>query len=126
MTGAMRLTGQRILIVEDDGFVAADATAALENASADVIAAPRIREAIDVATHVDLAAALLDINLNGAECTPVCKILDRRKVPFAFCTGYHHSHVMDRWPQAPVLHKPVTPEDLFDCVAGLAQPLQPA
>jgi CheY-like chemotaxis protein len=123
----MRLIGQRILIVEDDGFVAADAIATLQNAGADVIAAPRVTEAINVATCADLSAAVIDINLGGgAECTPVCKILDQRKVPFAFCTGYQHSHVMDRWPQAPVLHKPVTPDDLLDCVAGLARPLQPA
>ena len=54
------LVGQKILVVEDNGLVAADTTAILEDAGADVIAAPRIREAVDVAARADISAAVLE------------------------------------------------------------------
>ena len=118
--------GQRILVVEDNGLIAANTTAILEDAGAEVFAAARVREAVDVADRADISAAVLDIDLAGAECTPVCDILDRRRVPFVFYTGQYHSHVMDRWPLAPVVSKPALPKDLLDCVDRAIQGLQPA
>ena len=120
------LIGQRILVVEDNGLVAADTSAILEDAGAEVIAAPRIREAVDVAARADLSAAVVDIDIAGAECTPVCEILDRRRVPFVFYTGQYHHHVMDRWPHAPILLKPALADDLLDCVERALQRLQHA
>ena len=120
------LIGQKILVVEDNGLVAADTTAILEDAGAEAIAAPRIREAVDVAARADLSAAVVDIDIAGAECTPVCEILDRRRVPFVFYTGQYHSLVMDRWPHAPVLLKPALADELLDCVERALQRLQHA
>ncbi len=120
------LIGQRILVVEDNGLVAADTTAILEDAGAEVFAAARVREAVDVAARADISVAVLDIDLAGAECTPVCDILARRRVPFVFYTGQYHSHVMDRWPHALVVLKPALADDLLDCVDRAIQGLQPA
>jgi DNA-binding response OmpR family regulator len=120
------LAGHKILIVEDAGFVAADLTEILMGAGAEVIAALRLREAQEVAARADFSAAVLDINLAGAECTGVCEILDERRIPFMFYTGYYHSHVMDRWPQAPVVLKPALAADLLECVARVVRQVEHA
>jgi DNA-binding response OmpR family regulator len=120
------LIGQKILVAEDNGLVAADTIAILEDAGAEVFAAARVREAVDIAARANISAAVLDIDLAGAECTPVCEILERRQVPFVFYTGQYDSHVMDRWSHAHVVLKPALSDDLLNCVDRAIKGLQPA
>lgn len=64
--------------------------------------------------------ALLDVNLGGGETAfPVAEALRQRGVPFAFATGYGVLP-SDRYPETPLIHKPVDLEQLLPVVQAFA------
>ena len=114
---AASLRGQRVLIVEDEPFIALDMEATFSSAGAQVISKHHVREAFEAAQNADITAAVLDVNLGDGDCAPLCEVLARRQVPFIFHTGYVDGGPIDRWPR-PVVAKPATRDELLDCLAG--------
>lgn len=85
------IRGHRILVVEDEYLIAAEASQRLHALGAEVHGpVGTVAEAMDLLERPDeqLDAALLDINLNGQMVYPVAAFLKMRDVPFAFITGY--------------------------------------
>jgi len=83
------LAGKRILVVEDEAMVAMLIEDMLNDLGCDVVGpAMRIEHALQLAETAALDAAILDINLGGVRSDPVANILDRRRVPTLFATGY--------------------------------------
>lgn len=107
-------TGARVLLVEDEALIAADAMERLEEAGFIVAAtASSLHEAELAATTADIDAAVLDVNLRGEQSFPVADILNTRGLPFVFVTGYQAAGLFpDRFKEAQVVRKPAPPGSL--------------
>ena len=115
------LTGKYILIVEDEYFIAADLSRAVEAEGATILG-PFCDLALAMAAvrdnHVD--AALLDIDVNGERCYPVAELLEERAVPFLFLSGYDRTTLPRRFRSAPSLLKPFRTDAVLREIARLA------
>ena len=116
------LAGKTILVVEDEYFQAEDLEQALVKAGARLagpcpsVAAGRI--ALD---GEPIDAAVLDINLGGEDVYALAEILDTRKIPFLFATGYDRASLPRSYRGIPVLEKPFGIEQLLDALVGLCE-----
>ena len=117
---ATRLSGLRLLVVEDESLIALDLVDRLETAGAEVAAPVSTEEqALDVIGDGDFDCALLDANLHGEPVDGIAAALVRRTIPFVFITGYGRSGLPVSFQHAPVLSKPVNDEQLFDAISGI-------
>ena len=114
MTGG--LTGKRILVVEDEYYIAADLKRALDQAGA-VVVGPTgsIEQGLDLAAG-PVDAALLDVNLHGKTSFEVAERLDRRGVPFMFLTGYDSWAMPLRYESVARLTKPYLLSKVIEAV----------
>ena len=122
-----KLSGERVLVVEDEALVAMlledelrDAGATVLGPAACVDAAMRLIDG--AAAEGGLSAAVLDIDLQGTSVTPVADRLAALGVPFLFVTGYGEGRDTGGHAAAPVLPKPFDPEWLVAAVEILASP----
>ena len=77
----------------------------------------RLESAMQMARQRALDGAILDINLNGRPCFPVCAILSARRIPFMFLTGYPHAAIPIEYRGAPLIAKPFEPNEMKEIVA---------
>ena len=104
---ASRLTGLRILVVEDVGMVAMALKAMLEEIGCRVIGtASRLQEAEEICRREDLDGVLLDVNLSGQYSYPVVEILRNREIPFIIMSGYDTAQLRPDLSEAPQMQKP--------------------
>lgn len=98
----------KILVVEDQYFLADDLRRALIAGGAEVVGpAPSEGEALELlARHERLDAAILDIDLRGRPVFAVADALKARGVPFVFTTGYDRSTLPDAYRDVPCWNKP--------------------
>ena len=116
------LTGWRILLVEDEYFIADDLRRALEGCGADVVGpAPSLDEALPLAESESLTCAVLDINLRGQSGLRVAETLQRRNVPFVYSTGYNRTSVPEALKGAAHLEKPFRVEELLHAVSQVSR-----
>jgi DNA-binding response OmpR family regulator len=102
------LPGHRILVVEDDYYIATDTARALQLAGAQVLGpCPNVAAAQAELTHAAPDAALLDINLGQGPCFALARELRERGVPFVFTTGYDRAVIPAEFADVPRLEKPV-------------------
>src|SRR3712207_9551920 len=89
------LRGKRVLVVEDDYFLAEDMRTDLERAGAEVVGPiPRLKQALDLLARGErLDGTVLDINLAGEMVYPLADALRERGVPFVFATGYEEKNI---------------------------------
>lgn len=108
------LKDARILVVEDEYFLATDMVHDLLDAGATVVGpVPTVGEAMEaIGGEEPIEFALLDINLMGEMVYPVADRLIERNIPFAFATGYDSSQVPARFSHVPRCEKPVEPAKL--------------
>lgn len=108
IAGVRPLLGLRVLVVEDDYFLALELSSALRNAGADVIGPARDPEsalaAIDC-EHID--CGVLDINLQGRMGFQAALELRARGIPAIFATGYDRSTIPAELADLTHLEKPV-------------------
>ncbi len=100
------LTGKRILIVEDEYFIAADLKRALAEAGAIVVGPAGTLASAQALVDDDIDLALLDVNLDGEHSYPLANRLHERAVPFAFLTGYDQWALPPAYRDVPRLDKP--------------------
>ena len=118
MQGA--LSGKRILLVEDEYFIAADLARALESEGAEILGPfSDVQRAQECADAAGIDVAVLDINLEGARSYPVAEMLDARDVPYLFVTGYDEWALPERFRDAPRLAKPFHMNMVIDEIARL-------
>ncbi len=114
---------RRILIVEDDYLIATLLTEVIETAGWQVVGpVGHLSEAVYAATSENFDAAVLDVNLGGEAVYPVAEVLDRRRVPFAFLTGYGTDTLSRPFCERPRLGKPFKTQDLIGMVKRLVCP----
>lgn len=119
MTGQSDLTGQRVLVVEDDYYLASDTARALRAAGAEVIGPTATEED----ARAKMAAtrptwAILDINLRGGRSFELAGDFARDGIPFLFLTGYDQDVIPERFDGVTRLQKPVELRHIVDAVAA--------
>lgn len=100
------LTGERILIVEDEvmiGLLLEDLVR--EAGAADVVLATTARMALLEVDEQKTTLAILDVNLGTESSLFVAEKLKRRGVPFVYHTARSAAD-LNGWPDAPIVRKP--------------------
>ena len=93
---AMPLHGLRILVVEDDYYLATDARKTIEEAGGKVVGPFATAEEAQTAFDADGAdLAVIDINLGNGPDFELARHLYSAKLPFLFATGYDQAVVPD-------------------------------
>lgn len=114
--GALR--GRRILVAEDEYFVAEEITEVLGEAGVEVVGpAATVEEARDLAANGQLDGAVLDVNLGGTMIWPVLGLLAARGVPVVLATGYEAAAVPAVYAHLPRCEKPVPARDILSVLA---------
>ncbi len=120
MTETRPLAGKRILVLEDDYYLARDEQALLERAGATVVGPyGRGTESERLASAGTLDGAVVDINLGHGPNFDAARLLESRRVPMVFVTGYDAAVVPDDLAHIPRVEKPVRERDLLAAMAGL-------
>ena len=114
------LTGKRILIVEDEYFIATDLKRALAEAGAIVVGPAGTLASAQALVEEDIDLALLDVNLDGEHSYPLANRLRERAVPFAFLTGYDRWALPPAYRDVPRLDKPFDLPQLIRQLTAIA------
>ena len=116
-----KLSGLRVLVVEDEALVAMLVEDMLTDLGCTVVGPlADLDEALAVVGDADIDCAVLDVNLAGKPIFPVADALKARGVPFAFASGYGEAGVREDHRNAPVLQKPFREADLARALDVLA------
>lgn len=115
------LQGSRILVVEDEYFLAADIQEALTAAGADVVGpvATVDEAAALLASAGTIDLAILDINIQGEPIFPIADRLRSDGVPFAFATGFDQWLIPERFENVPHMEKPQKASSIVAQMASL-------
>ena len=79
----------------------------------------RLESAMQMARERALDGAILDINLNGRPCFPICAILSARRIPFVFLTGYPAAKIPVEYRHAPLVTKPFELTEMKEVLAHM-------
>lgn len=116
-----RLRHGRVLIVEDDYFIATELAAGFERAGIRILGpVPSLAKALAVVEREQLDAAVLDINLDGEKVYEVADALIARGLPVVFVTGYDRPSIPARYSEVPLCLKPVNSERVVEALRRIA------
>ncbi|HUN96143.1 MAG TPA: response regulator [Bradyrhizobium sp.] len=115
------LSGHRVLVVEDEYFLADDIVRALTALGAQAIGPyGDVHEATDaVDRDIAIDAAIMDVNLSEELVFPLARILRARKVPFVFTTGYDRTSIDAEFQDVPLWGKPLDVKALTRELTGM-------
>ncbi len=113
------LAGKRVLVLEDEYFIASDIRQLLSDQDAIVIGpVGSLSQGLALASDpIDLA--VLDVNLEGEQSFEVADVLLRRAVPFMFVTDYDRGSLPQRYRAEARIGKPFTPHDIVQMARRL-------
>jgi CheY-like chemotaxis protein len=102
------LRNRRVLLVEDEYFIADAMRQGLEDAGAIVVGpAASVRDALALLDSETVDGAILDVKLDDEGVFPVADVLRAREIPFLFATGYNTFDLPPDWRHVARLEKPV-------------------
>jgi CheY-like chemotaxis protein len=109
------LMAMRVLLVEDDAFLALDLSGLLEQAGFSVIGpATSSVSALTLLAQTGCDVAILDVQLGRQDSSePVARVLAAQGTPFVTVTGYSHEQRPNVFAHSPVFTKPVCFADLL-------------
>jgi CheY-like chemotaxis protein len=109
--------GKRILVAEDEFFVALVLEEMLQSLGCIVVGPfSDLAQATEAATREPVDAAILDINLGGEMVYPLAEHLHRHGIPFVFITGYAEVDLPEHLRAFEFLRKPVDTRTLKQVV----------
>lgn len=112
------VAGLRVFLVEDEFLILMQLETMLQDLGCTVgSTASHLSDALKHAETCAVDLALLDINLAGKKIYPVAEVLQRRKVPMVFSTGYGQAGIDAAWRHYPVVQKPFMARDLERALA---------
>ncbi|NEX46464.1 response regulator [Pseudotabrizicola algicola] len=115
--------GRRVLIAEDDYFVATELANEFRAANAQVIGpCASLAEATRLAPTSQMA--VLDVDLRGQMVFPLADQMLQDGVPFVFYTGFDQPLLPPRFAEVVCINKPMAPQTTVKILArsGLANP----
>ena len=81
--------GVRLLIVEDEYFLAEDLADHFRSLGVEVLGpAGTVADALCLLKSFEVEGAVLDVNLRGERVYPVAEVLRQKRIPFVFASGY--------------------------------------
>jgi DNA-binding response OmpR family regulator len=114
------LTGCRVLVVEDEYFIAIDLAAILTEHGAEVVGpVPTLDEAVEKILAGGFDVAVLDIGLVDGFSFAVSDELGRKGIPFMFVTGYSKAELPAALADVPFLQKPCGASELVSSIETL-------
>jgi len=117
------LEGCRVLVVEDDYWLANDIADALSANGAHVVGpVGEFKEALEQVERGGFDVAVLDVNLHDRSVYPVADHLEQAAVPYLFATGYSAEVIPRRFRHVVRLEKPYDSRRLLQCVSQLCPP----
>ena len=118
--GEVDLTGKRVLVVEDEAFLALEIGAMLRDSGMTPIGPTACSgEALSMIEGLPIDCALLDVNLRGESTEIIAAALAARAIPFAFVTGYGRDSLPRSFHDAPLVTKPFAEQKLIATVLKL-------
>ena len=114
----------RVLVVEDEFYIADEMALALQKLGAEVVGPVQTKDRALalLASEERIDAAVLDINLKGQAVYPVADALMERGVPFVFATGYDRASVPPEYQRVPLWPKPFDPKALAQALPSVMPP----
>lgn len=113
------LSNKKILIVEDNVFLAIDLAQAVEALNGKVIGpVASVEDALALIKISEVSAAIVDCQLVDRDIVPVVIALVDRGVPLVIQTGTEiPPTIAETYPSLPVLRKPVCPDAVLRTLA---------
>jgi CheY-like chemotaxis protein len=119
-------SGKRILIVEDEYFLADETRRKLEDLGAIVVGpTSNVSRALDLINREHIDAAILDVYLGDQLVFAVADELEARDINFVFATGYDPSHIPVRYKGFALCEKPTELENIAVALFGPAGGSEP-
>jgi CheY-like chemotaxis protein len=107
----------KVFIVEDEAMIRMMEVDMLEELGHSIAAeAGHLDKAIELARSTDFDLAILDVNLDGKNITPVAELIKARGLPLIFATGYGAAGVPEEFRDCPALQKPFQVEALSSAI----------
>ncbi|MCA1454580.1 response regulator [Bradyrhizobium sp. BRP22] len=115
------LTGRRVLVVEDEYFLADDIARAFRTLGAEIEGpVGEVEDALALLNGLrTVDGAVLDVNLRSASILPVARTLRSRGIPFVFATGYDRSAIDPEFEDVPLWEKPLDIPAMTRGLSGL-------
>ncbi|MCR4267072.1 response regulator [Nitratireductor sp. ZSWI3] len=114
------LKGARVLLVEDEAMIAMNIEALCREQGAVEVVTVGSFEALEptiLDTH-KISSAILDIKVSDRSTEAFARLLQARRIPFIFATGYPSTHhVFEPFPDVRVVEKPYDERDLIEALA---------
>jgi len=112
-----KLTGRRILVAEDEYYLADDLRRALEKEGAAILGPfPTVGRALSAVDTETIDCAVLDLNLQGELSFGLWERLAERGVPALGVSGYDRSSLPAKFAEIPLFEKPVDMRKLIDAI----------
>jgi PAS domain S-box-containing protein len=109
---------RRVLLVEDETLIAMMMEGLLRDLELEVVGPfGTVHDALEAIRHEAIDAAILDVNLGGEMAYPIAQLLQAKKVPFVFMTGYGSETITMPFANVRVFQKPLEREVLRDLFA---------
>jgi CheY-like chemotaxis protein len=106
-----------VLVVEDEVMIRMMVTDMLADLGHSIAGeAGEIEEALRLAETADFDLAILDVNVNGRTIEPVARIVELRKRPLLFSTGYSVDALPENFRSRPALQKPFRIDTLQNAI----------
>jgi CheY-like chemotaxis protein len=115
------LAGQRVLVVEDEYFLADDLVQSLTRLGAAVLGP--VSSAAAALSLLDSGGpdlAIVDINLKGDISFAIADAMAARNLPFIFATGYDEAAIPGRFSDRPRWQKPYDVMQMMDSLGKLS------
>ena len=113
------LVGTRVLVVEDECYLADDLSRALASAGAEIVGT--LDEADRKVAEGGFDCAVVDMNLRGDFAYAVVEQLGEAGVPFVVATGYNQTSLPETLAHAPRVEKPFAPREVVELLARLQE-----
>jgi DNA-binding response OmpR family regulator len=115
---------ERVLILEDEPFIAMDLQLAFDDAGVAVVVTGTCSEAFEALADGAFNGAVLDVNLgDGQTCHKVALELGRLRVPFLLNTGdLNRAGEFLRGIKAPIIPKPTRASHVVERLLAMARP----
>lgn len=113
-----RLTGLRVLVVEDSFLAAASISRMLADLGCSVVGpVATVEKAVPLIEAGRCDAGVLDINLAGQTSEPIADRMAELKLPYVFVTGYASPMLLSAKQRAHArIHKPIAERELRDAL----------